>query len=81
MKAMGTEVRLKEQQLKAFLALRGGDVHQALEEQLAAVQDTLVSSQDGTIVRQLQGDARRIKDILSLIDGTSRQHATPGKRR
>lgn len=73
-------MRVTEQQQRAFEALRNGDVQTVLKTELAEVQDTLVKTIDGTTVRILQGRARQLMDILSTIDGTSRQIATPGKR-
>lgn len=64
---------------RAFAALRNSATHKLLAEDLSQVKDTLIDMNDATTVRQLQGAGRKLRDILSLIEGNA--SATTGNRR
>jgi uncharacterized protein with FMN-binding domain len=67
-------MKLSPEEAEAFARLRNTHVEKVVERELEGLKDTLISAQDGTRVRQVQGAAVQLREILSAI------HATPGKR-
>lgn len=66
-------------QVNALYALRANtDVVEFLEQCLSDTKDRLVTQRDAEVFRSLQGQARILDDILTLINTDQTQHS--GKR-
>ena len=66
-------------QVKALYDLRGNtDVVEFLNQCLSDTKDRLVTQRDAEVFRNLQGQARILDDILTLINTDQTQHS--GKR-
>jgi len=66
-------------QVKALYALRSNtDVVEFLSQCLSDTKDRLVTQRDAEVFRNLQGQARILDDILTLINTDQTQHS--GKR-
>lgn len=68
-------MKLNPKEAEAFQALRNSIVHDVMERELDDLRDSLMTMEDPVKLRQVQGAARKIREILGNIND-----ATPGKR-